>query len=237
MDIWGRIYRDHWEGDPHPHVIERDDGHRHVIEDASGYFTAPRLEAETRAFRGLEGPVLDVACGPGSYAVYLQNHGLTVTAVDNSPGAVRIAGTRGCLDARVMDLRDLDLEDGAYASIVVLGNTFGAYMSPETLPAHLARLRRVVRDGGVLVTSTVDPLDTDDPAHLAYHEHNRERGRPPGLITVRVSYREERTDWFEMWMTTGEEIVPIAAAAGWSLEDESSERQWRVRRFRAVPAG
>ena len=134
-----------------------------------------------------------------------------------------------------MDLRELELEDGAYASIVVLGNTFGAYMSPETLPAHLARLRRLVRDGGVLVTSTVNPLDTDDPAHLAYHQRNRERGRPPGLVTVRVSYREEQTDWFELWLTTREEIVPIAAAAGWFLEDEATERPWRVRRFRAVP--
>lgn len=235
MDIWGRIYRDQWEGDPHPHVIERDDGHRHVIEDAAVYFTAPRLDAEKRAFRALEGPALDVACGPGSYAIHLQNHGLTVTAVDNSPRAVKIAGMRGCLDARVMDLRELELEDGGFASIVVMGNTFGAYMTPDTLPGHMARLRRLVQDGGVLLTSTVDPLDTHEPAHLLYHERNRERGRPPGLVRVRVSYREELTDWFDLWLTTRDEVEPIAAGAGWSLEEETPERQWRVRRFRAVP--
>jgi SAM-dependent methyltransferase len=234
-DVWGRIYRDQWEGDPHPHLVERDDGHEHWIDDAALYFTAPRLEAEERAFRGLVGPALDLGCGPGSYAAYLQNHGLTVTAVDSSPLAVKIAGMQGCLDSRVMDLRQLDLDDGTFASIVVMGNTFGAYMTPETLPAHMEQLRKLVPDGGVLLTTTVDPLDTDEPVHLLYHERNRDRGRPPGLVRIRLSYREEQTDWFDLWLTTREEIEPIAAAAGWELENEDAEGPWRVRRFRAAP--
>ncbi len=234
MDIWGRIYRDHWERDPHPHVVERDDGRRDVIESAAQYFEAPRSDAEEEALRRLAGPVVVVAAGPGSYAVYLQSHGLTVTAIDASPGAIRIAGMRGCLDARVMDLRELDFDPGSFESVIAMGNTFGAYQNPDTLPGYLAILRRLVADGGTLVTSTVDPLDTEDPDHLRYHERNRKAGRPPGLLSVRLAYREELTDWFDLWLTTRDEVEPVADAVGWELRHEAAAGPWRVRRFLAV---
>lgn len=233
MDIWGRIYRDQWEGAPHPHVIERNDGREDTFDTAAHYFEAPRFPAEKEAFARLSGPVLDVAAGPGSYAIYLQNHDLSVVAIDASPLAVRIAGMRGCLDARVMDLRDLTFEPGSFGSIVSMGNSFGAHQDPDSLPAYMKRLRGLVEDGGALVTSTIDPLDTDDPGHLAYHERNRERSRPPGLLSVRVGYREQLTDWFHLWLTTRDEIEEIASSSGWALEHEASDGPWRIRRFRA----
>ena len=167
MDIWGRIYRDQWEGDPRPHVVERNDGREEEFESAAHYFEAPRLPAEDEELRRLSGPALDIAAGPGSYAIYLQNHGLTVVAIDASPLAVKIAGMRGCLDARVMDLRELDFEAGSFASIVSMGNSFGALQDPASLPTYMAELRRLVRDDGVLVTSTIDPLHTGGPPTLA----------------------------------------------------------------------
>ena len=234
MDVWGRIYRDHWERDPHPHRIERDDGKLHEIESAAAYFEAPRLAIEEEELRRLGGPVLDVGGGPGSYAIYLQNHGLTVTTIDSSRLAMKIAGQRGCLDARVMDLRDLDFDAASFESIVVMGNTFGVHQGPDTLGPHMAKLRWLTRDRGTLVTATVDPLDTEDPDHLLYHERNRERGHPPGLVRARVLYREDETDWMDLWLTTREEVEPIAEAAGWRLAREASEGPWRVRRFVAA---
>ena len=233
-DIWGRIYRDQWEGAPHPMVIERNDGREDTFESGGRYFEAPRFPAEEDELGRLTGPVLDVAAGPGSYAVYLQNLGLSVVAIDASPLAVKIAGMRGCLDARVMDLRKLDFAPGSFGSIVSMGNTFGAHQDPDSLPAYMERLRGLVESDGVLVTSTIDPLDTDDPGHLAYHERNRERGRPPGLLSVRVGYREQLTDWFHLWLTTRDEIAAIASAAGWELEHEATDGPWRIRRFLAL---
>lgn len=232
-DIWGRIYRDQWEGAPHPHVIERNDGRQDTFESASHYFEAPRLPAEREELGRLTGPVLDVAAGPGSYAIHLQNRGLSVVAIDASPLAVKIAGMRGCLDARVMDIRKLDLDPGTFGSIVSMGNSFGAHQDPASLPIYMEELRRLVDGDGVLVTSTIDPLDTDDPGHMAYHERNRERGRPPGLLSVRVRYREELTDWFHLWLTTRDEMEEIAPVAGWELVHEAADGPWRVRRFLA----
>lgn len=234
MDIWGSIYRDHWERDPHPHAIERDDGRIERFESAAPYFEAPRVAAEAAELTRLGGPVLDIGCGPGSYAAYLQNHALTVTAIDASPRAVRIAGMRGCLDARVMDLRNLDFPEASFESVIVMGNTFGVHQDEESLPGFMAELRRVVRDGGTLLTTTIDPLDTEEPAHLAYHEANRMAGRPPGLLTIRLSYREAMSEWFRLWLTTRKEVEAVAAPAGWRLAEETPSGPWRVRRFTAT---
>lgn len=233
MDIWGSIYRDHWERDPHPHVIERDDGRIERFESAAHYFEAPRFPAESAELARLGGPVLDVGAGPGSYAIHLQNHALTVTAIDTSARAVKIAGMRGCLDARVMDLRHLDFPAASFESIVVMGNTFGLHHDNHSLPVFLEELRRVTRDGGTLLTATIDPLDTVEPEHLAYHEMNRGAGRPPGLVTMRLSYREAVSDWFQLWLTSREEVEAVAGPAGWSLAAETPSGPWRVRRFTA----
>jgi len=90
MDVWGRIFRDHWVGHVEPHFIERDDGREETFESAAIYFEAPRSEAEKELLGRLDGPVLDLGAGGGSYTVYLQNQGLQVTAADSSPLAVEV---------------------------------------------------------------------------------------------------------------------------------------------------
>lgn len=234
MDIWGSIFRDHWERDPHPHAIERDDGRIERFESAAHYFDAPREPAEAAELTRLGGPVLDVASGPGSYAAYLQNHALTVTAIDASPRAIRIAGMRGCLDARVMDLQSLEFPEASFESVIVMGNTFGVHQDEESLPGFMAKLRRVTRKGGTLLTTTIDPLDTEEQEHLEYHENNRRAGRPPGLVTIRLSYRETLSEWFRLWLTTRPEVEAIATRAGWRLTVETASGPWRVRRFTAT---
>lgn len=76
MDIWGGIYADHWAGRPEPHFIERDDGLVETFPSAETYFRAPRSEGERELLDLLEGPVLDLGAGAGSYALYLQGRGL-----------------------------------------------------------------------------------------------------------------------------------------------------------------
>ena len=75
MDVWGTIYRDQWSGRSARHEIERDDGRLEVFESASNYFDVPRSDDERDLLGQIEGPVLDLGAGPGSYALYLQNAG------------------------------------------------------------------------------------------------------------------------------------------------------------------
>ena len=85
-DIWGRIYLDHWRGERHPHYFVRDDGNRVEVESAAGYFTAPRGDADRVALEALEGRVLDLGCGVGSYTLFLEERGVEVVAVDSRAG-------------------------------------------------------------------------------------------------------------------------------------------------------
>lgn len=216
-DVWGRIYLDHWRGDPHPHVFERDDGNRNQVPEAGGYFLAPRGVADRTSLERLTGRVLDLGCGPGSYTLYLEARGCDVVAVDASRGAVEVCRERGCRDARTLGIDDISPELGRFDAIICMGNTFGIGASPETLPQRLLRVRSVLAPNGKVVLAMIHPLATTDPAHLAYHERNRAAGRPPGLTRARIEYRGDVGDWWSLWMPTPEELADAATAGGFEV--------------------
>lgn len=233
-EVWGQIFLDHLNGEDAPHSVERDDGRREASDSAAHYFEAPRLDAERELLARIKGPVLDLGAGAGSYALHLQSLGLDVTAADSSPVAVEVCRKRGCRRVRVMDLRDLDIEPASFRSIIIMGNTLGAHQTPETLPKLLNALRAAVGPGGHLLTSTVDPLDTKDPGHLEYHQRNRDRGLPPGLTRIRMSYKDIVEEWMDLWMPTAEELAEVTAVSGWSLAEERQEGPFRVRLFQTT---
>src|SRR3989475_7089618 len=67
---------DHWLGKKVVFEFERDDGYRSrsLVE---AYFAPPAKwsKIEREAMREVRGRVLDVGCGPGRHAVYLQRKG------------------------------------------------------------------------------------------------------------------------------------------------------------------
>jgi SAM-dependent methyltransferase len=233
MDIWGRIYLDHWRGESHPHTFIRDDGNISVVETAAGYFEAPRGATDEAACSELRGRVLDLGCGAGSYSLLLEGQGQNVVGIDASPGAIEVCRERGCRDARVMDFSELRFRAGEFDAIICMGNTLGISQSPETLPMFLRELGRLVRPEGTLLAAVVDPLDTTDPANLSYHEQNRAAGRPPGLVRARIEYRGQIGDWWQLWLPTEDELREAIRAGGWSVDSSTAEgpsRLWLLKR-------
>lgn len=228
MTVWGGIFLDHWNGLREPHFVGRDDGRREVVDSAAGYFEAPRSDAERELLQQLAGPVLDLAAGAGSYSLFLQDRGLEVTAADSAPGALEVCRLRGCLRSRLLDLRNLSLTPSEFQSIIVMGNTLGAHQTPESLPRLLAELARALRPRGRLLFHLIDPEMTDDPDHLRYHQRNRDRGLPPGLVRMRMEYRDEVEDWMNLWMPTDGELSSVMEATGWRLVDERKDGPNRV---------
>ena len=53
----------------------------------------------------------------------------------------------------------------------------------------LRHFHRITRQDGRIVAATLDPYETGDPAHAAYHEWNRQRGR---MATVRFATQFSR---------------------------------------------
>ena len=202
---------------------------------AASYFVAPRGVTDRAALDALGGRVLDLGCGPGSYARYLEERGVTVVAVDASPGAIAVCLERGCRDARVVEIDLVGAELGSFDAIICMGNTFGIAHGPETLPKRLSRMRRALVPNGKLVLSLIDPLATTDPAHLAYHDRNRAAGRPPGLTRLRLEYRDMASEWWELWMPTEPELRAGAASTGWQIVSAVPEGNSRLYVLAAGP--
>src|SRR6266851_5724863 len=91
-------------------VVERDDGFLMVGDGPREWLADFRdwRKAQRHAMRFVRGQrVLDVGCGGGRVALYLQQKGLRITAIDNSPGAIRTCKARAVEDARVLLLETI----------------------------------------------------------------------------------------------------------------------------------
>jgi len=96
FDLYAQAMLDHWLGKKVVFEFERDDGYRSrsLVE---AYFTPPAKwsKIERAAMKEVRGRVLDVGCGPGRHAVYLQRKGHRVVGIDASPTQVALARVRG----------------------------------------------------------------------------------------------------------------------------------------------
>ena len=81
-------------------IVERDDNF--IDGDRKGYGGSVYVaeyknwsRIEKKAIAYARGRVLDIGCGAGKHALYLQKKGLDVTGIDLSPLAVKICRLRG----------------------------------------------------------------------------------------------------------------------------------------------
>lgn len=103
-----------------------------------------------RAVRGLQGDVLDVACGTGDMVLELQKHGCNVTGVDLSEEMISIAKnkTAGWQPAyQVADAEHLPFPDEAFDAVTC---AFGVRNFVH-LEQGLHEMLRVLKHGGRMV--------------------------------------------------------------------------------------
>lgn len=153
-------------------------------------------EIEQKALQMAKGSVLDIGCGAGSHALYLQDEkGLKVTAVDISENAIKTCKLRGVSDARVLDFRDLKNEK--FDTVLLLMNGTGICGKLDKMPGFLQKLKSLLNPGGQILIDSSDIIymfdDDEDggkwiPTDVDYY----------GELTFTVSYKgetEEPFDW------------------------------------------
>jgi SAM-dependent methyltransferase len=220
QDAYGRMLLDALEDEDVQEIVERDDGLVMASRFGPEAYLAPYRRwpsRQRRAMRLVRGRVLDVGCGAGRVALHLQERGREVVSIDVSPGAVEVSRRRGARDARLLSLDDVDESLGPFDTIVMLGNNLGLLGSASKGKRLLRRLDGLTSDRGRIVGETTDPYTTDDPAHLAYHERNRRRGRMPGQLRIRIRYRQHSTPWFDYLLASPDELAEIAEGTGWRI--------------------
>lgn len=220
-DAYGRALRDCHEIGEGFEIVERDDGFVSPSGGPASYFAGPDEwpDAEREAVARAEGRVLDVGCGAGRHALYLQDRGHDVVGIDSSPGAVFVARERGVERVEERDVADVDSLESTFDTVLLMGNNFGLVGTRDRAPNVLGGLADVTADGGRIIAESMDPHATDDPEHLAYHERNREHGRLPGALRIRVRYKTAATDWFEYLLVSPEEMRTVVADTPWRVAD------------------
>ena len=71
---------------------------------------------------------------------------------------------------------------------------------------------------GRIIVQSLDPYDTDNPDHLAYHKYNRARGKMAGQLRIRVRYKKYVSDFFEYLLVSKDEMQQLLKGTGWEVK-------------------
>ena len=228
-DIFGKIMYDAWKQKNSDYDLERDDGYINLtngtqyIEPYADWWVSEQL-----ATSKFQGPLLDIGCGAGRIAKYCQEKNIEYTGSDISPKAIQVCKERGFADVHTVSVENLDLGRKDFKTIIMFGNNFGLLGTIEAVVEMLKNFHRISAPDAIILAGSRDPLATNEQIHLDLHERNRIAGRPPGFLTLRLRYKEEVTEWWNLLLVSPELMAEIAEEANWKLEKTFGDRKYFV---------
>jgi SAM-dependent methyltransferase len=170
------------------------------------------------AMKYAKGRVLDIGCGAGRHALYLQKKSFNDLGIDNSPLAIKVCKLRGLRKAKVMPITQVNFRPGSFETVLMLGGNFGLFGGFKRARRLLKKFYRITSDGALIIAESNDPYKTDNPAHLEYHKFNRRRGRMSGQLRIRIRFEKYVGDWFDYLIVSKEEMEKIIEGTGWKIK-------------------
>ena len=172
----------------------------------------------------VRGRVLDIGCGAGRIATYLQEQGHDVTGIDVSPNALKVAKQRGLKKTKLLSVDQIDVfKPNSFDTIAMFGNNFGLFGGPRKATQLLRKMRAITSDDAIIIGQCNDPYKTRNPCHLEYLKKNRERGRMSGQLRIRVRYCNSIGPWFDYLFVSVKEMKAILSGTGWSIAEILSD--------------
>lgn len=172
------------------------------------YKEMPKLEQ--KALQLAKGKVLDVGCGAGSHALYLQNERkLEVTAIDISENAIQACQLRGLKNAEVVNVLDLDASE-KFDTILLLMNGTGIFGKLNQISAYLQKLKNLLNEGGQILIDSSDIIYMFDQDEDGAYEINASGYY--GELTFSIEYKREKEDEFD-WLYLDYNTLQNAALA------------------------
>lgn len=113
----------------------------------------PATQEEQSVLAGVEGPVIDLGCGPGRLVVSLASRRVAALGVDSSPSAVALARQRGATVLQ-RDLFGPLPGEGRWATALLFDGNVGIGGDPTRL---LERCRRLTGVKGEVVAEVAPP--------------------------------------------------------------------------------
>lgn len=146
---------------------------------------------EKKALELCAGTILDVGCAAGSHALYLQENGFDVTAIDTSEGAVNVCKQRGVGNVLHESLLD---HAGKYDTILLLMNGTGIFERIERINEYLIHLKSLLKENGQIL------IDSSDLRYMYDTDENGGIWVPPdryyGELEYRMTYKGEQSASF-----------------------------------------
>lgn len=220
MDVLGRAISEYYFNNAHYKLWVHDNHGPRVEMQVPIYFRNPEAmpELEMLALQECRGKVLDIGAGAGSHALYLQESGLDVTALDISEGAASVARARGVQQVLVADI--FAVKGKKFDTLLLLMNGIGLVQTIEGLKTFLHHAKTLLKTGGQLL------FDSSDLAYL-YEDGIPDLPYYYGEVRCCYEYRRQKSDWFSWLYIDPQTMKAIAAKEGWNLEvlltDESDQ--------------
>lgn len=158
---------------------------------------APATAEEAALLATVDGPVIDLGCGPGRLVVSLASRRVPALGVDSSPSAVALARGRG---AAVLE-RDLFRHlpgEGRWATALLFDGNVGIGGDPARL---LTRCRHLTAPGGTVVAE-VQPPGCGWRAVTAWFERDGHHSEPFAWAVVGADAIADLADQAGLAVTT-----------------------------------
>lgn len=172
----------------------------------------PKLEQI--ALQLSKGKILDVGCGAGSHALYLQEKGFDITGIDISINSISACELRGLKKTRVQNI--LEVENETYDTILLLMNGTGIFRTLAETTKYMDKLKSLLNPYGQILIDSSDIIymfdEDEDGSYLVPVDGYY------GELTFTVSYKgktEEPFPWLYLDYNT---LQNLAFANGLQCE-------------------
>jgi SAM-dependent methyltransferase len=159
----------------------------------------PATAVDDRLLELVDGPVLDVGCGPGRHVLALAHRGVVTLGIDVSPPALALA-RRGGAPVLERSIFERIPATGRWGTALLLDGNLGIGGCPGTL---LRRVRELLRRGGRMLVELAGP------------------GEGPAVERVRFEADGMAGPWFSWAHVDADALHRVAGTAGLSVI-----RQW-----------
>ena len=211
-DIFGLAFRDFLDGNTKEELLVKIDMFDAENLPVAYFFRSydEMPEWEQLVLDQCHGRVLDVGAGAGSHALYLQDKGLDIVAVDISEGAVECMRERGVKKTLVQDI--FHFENEKFDTILFLMNGAGMAQKLESLHFMIEKAASLLSNEGSIYIESTDLL-------YMYQEEDGSAminlaGDYYGEVVYRLQYRHWKGEPFSWLFVDYENLKYIAELAG-----------------------
>ncbi len=170
---------------------------------------------ELRALTLASGRTLDVGAGSGCHALWLQDHGVDVEALDFSPAAAKVMRCRGVRRVHEGDFFAFQPAE-AFDTVLLLMNGTGIAGTLDRLGRLLAKAKSLLSPGGQILVDSTDLIYLYEEEDGSYSLPIG--GRYYGEMSYTYVFRGERSDEFSWLFVDQRTLADAAQAAGLSFE-------------------